>query len=235
MGTTHQESMDEFPWRRLAVSPDQKAPRLLLPGRVILLLMKRPGVGMFIRCGKATAVLVAKTDTGIQLMDRRVVLLADPAIPDTIQPYHVYETQSGTKADQYIQKLIRRVHEVAEDSIRELYREYAKLGQTPDRAVLVVGSTVDPDTLKNEHIRWHALEGQLFRTAVKDAFASRKVKSVVITSKAIFKTGADILKMNENELKQTIRELGREMQSWRAEDKAAALAAWLGTTKGGIQ
>lgn len=196
--------------------------------------MKRSVVGLNIRSGKATAVLVTGSDPGVRVIDRRMVLLSDPAVPDTIQPYHVFETRSGRSAEQYVQKLVHRVHEVAKESVRELCQEYGQLGYALDCAVLVVGSTVDPGTLKNEHIRWHALEGQLFRTAVKDAFESRKVASAMITSKVIFKRGAEVLNMNENELKQTLRELGRTMGSWRAEDKAAALAAWLGSAKGGI-
>lgn len=182
---------------------------------------------MFVRCGRATAVLLTGTKGVPQVIDRRVIPLADPSVPDSIQPFHVFERESGRSAEQLVEKLKKRVAEVALQSIKELMKDYRELGYQPIRAILVVGSKVDPSTLHNEHIRWHALEGQLFRTVVENALAAGKVSSTVLLSAEVFKEGTALFRRKEDDLKQQIKELGRALGSWRAEDKASSMAAWL--------
>lgn len=159
-----------------------------------------------------------------------MVMLSDPKIPDTFQPYHVFETRKGPAAEAMVEKLKSRVADVAVESIDKLLKDSRALGFKPARAVLVVGSNVDPKTLKNEHIRWHASEGQLFRTVVEKALRSKKIACEILLLKEIYKAGAAALKMPEEQLKTQVKDLGRTQGSWRAEDKAAALAAWLGLT-----
>jgi hypothetical protein len=196
-------------------------------------MMKKPGVGpaaigILIRCGKATAVLVAGSVEEPQVIDRRIISLADPTVPDSIQPYHVFETRSGRTAEQLVAKLEKRVIEISGRSITKLLSEYQNLGHNPRHALLVVGSLTDPATIKNPHIQWHALEGQLFRTAVEKSLTSKGLTSTVLLSKEIYKKGTEAFNKKEEELKKSVKEMGRSMGSWRSEDKAASLAAWIG-------
>ncbi|HSP06161.1 MAG TPA: hypothetical protein VLR94_03240 [Acidobacteriota bacterium] len=190
--------------------------------------MKHAAFGIFIRSGKATAVLLTAAGAAPQIIERRMVSLADPSVPDSFQPYHVFETRSGSSAERVVEKLKAQAAAIAAQSIGKLVNDARRAGYQPDRAVLVVGSKIDPQTLKNEHIRWHALEGRLFRNVVESALASHSIPCSVVTSKEVFKFGAKVLKRQEEDLKRQVRDLGRSMGSWRAEDKAASLAAWLG-------
>ena len=188
--------------------------------------MKKSAIGLFVKCGKAIAVLL-NVDKKPQVIDRRMISLADPSIPDSIQPFHVFETKSGREAEDLIEKLKKIVVKVSADSINELLKEYRKLGHSPDRAALVVGSTIDPAKLKNEHIRWHALEGQLFRTSVENALLKKQLKCSIVLSGEVYKKSSEVLKKKEEDLKKAAKEIGSEFSPWRSEEKSASMAAWM--------
>jgi hypothetical protein len=98
---------------------------------------------------------------------------------------------------------------------------------------LVVGSIVDPASIGNQHIRAHASEGRLFRTAVADAARSAGFDSTVFVERELHEKAEHALRIPVDQLRAKLTELGRVVDgSWRAEDKLAALAAWLVLAKG---
>jgi hypothetical protein len=99
---------------------------------------------------------------------------------------------------------------------------------------IVVGSLIDPAEIANDHIRIHALEGQLFRGVVHGAASRQKLPSAIWRERDLYGIASTTLKLTEPELRQVLASLGKDRSGpWRAEHKAAALAAWLvlATTK----
>ena len=95
-------------------------------------------------------------------------------------------------------------------------------------AGLVVGSVIDPQQVGNAHIRAHASEGQLFRTVVKDALQACGVSSTVFVEKQLAVTAPRELSQSEDTIKQTVASFGKSLKGpWRADEKAAAIAAWM--------
>jgi len=93
---------------------------------------------------------------------------------------------------------------------------------------IVVGSLVDPATLGNSHIRIHALEGQLFRGVVIDAARRAQLRTEVWRERDVHEVAVHALGRTERDLKNDLAQLGRQVDGpWRAEQKHAALAAWL--------
>jgi hypothetical protein len=96
----------------------------------------------------------------------------------------------------------------------------------------VVGSLVDPATLHNEHIRAHGLEGQLFRTVLEDAFRARKILCGAFLKQDAYETAAGMLRRTPAQIKRAVAALGESHEgSWKAEEKLAALAAWVALAK----
>ena len=87
-------------------------------------------------------------------------------LPEIRQPYHAamgkLETNS-TKLDQRE----RVVRNISQQALTILLKGYQQKGFRIRRAALVVGSQIDPAKIANPHIRAHALEGQLFRSAME--------------------------------------------------------------------
>lgn len=188
-------------------------------------------LGFRVKSGYATAVLVTGNNKSIEVIDCRTVDLSDPKIPDTKQPYHVLEDRPSPTADKEVQQLVKRVFQIAKNSVSNLIREYPKKYEI-DKAYLVVGSVIDPDTIGNSHIRAHALEGKLFRNALEDALKSNGISTTTVVEKNCYSNAAKILKRSESELKRIVTELKNlNTPQWRSNEKAACLAAWLAITK----
>lgn len=112
-------------------------------------------------------------------------------------------------------------------SVTTLLREYQKQANVR-RAGVIVGSLVDPETIGNDHIRIHAKEGQLFRTVVIDAAEKHGLTCAVRREHDLYADAAKALKKSEAAIRETLSEIGRDVETgWRAEQKAAALGAWM--------
>src|SRR6185436_12824055 len=94
--------------------------------------------------------------------------LSDPAIPESRQPYHAgFATARGSGLA--LSRLVASVKRFGRQSVTGLIHGYQGAGYTVRGVGLVVGSLIDPRQIANEHIRIHALEGQLFRGVVEEA------------------------------------------------------------------
>jgi hypothetical protein len=95
-------------------------------------------------------------------------------------------------------------------------------------AGLVVGSLNDPASIANQHIRIHALEGQLFREVVEQALSASGLPCSVWRERDVYGVASAALVETEPRIRNMVAALGQEIDGpWRAEQKAAAVAAWL--------
>jgi hypothetical protein len=184
-------------------------------------------VGFRVKSGWATAVLVAGPVRSPRVLDRRRAELSDPAVPASHQPYHAAMGTLQTDGAK-VEQLRKVIVQAADRSVAELLHAYRDAGQQVATAALVVGSEIDPERITNPHIRAHALEGRLFRTVLEDALRSGGVPATVVVERDLYARAAQVLGRSEAELKRLATELGRAVGGpWRADEKAAALAACL--------
>src|SRR2546425_13081082 len=102
----------------------------------------------------------------------------------------------------------------------------------PPRSTLFPYTTlfrsIDPARIANDHIRAHALEGALFRTALAAALDSQGVPCSVVVEREAYARAAALLKRTEAQLRRAVTDLGRSLDGpWRADEKTATLAAWM--------
>ncbi len=190
--------------------------------------MTRPAaIGFRVKSGWAVAVLLGGPATAPAVLDRRVVELSDPRIPATRQPYHA-DTGVEQRDRRKITRLSAMVRRCARQSIGQLVREYRAAGYRLRGAALVVGSVGDPSRITNPHIRAHASEGWLFRTALEAAARRCALPCTTIPERALFAQAAKALRRSTSDIKQKVTALGRlRGGTWRAEEKGAAVGAWL--------
>jgi hypothetical protein len=187
-------------------------------------------LGFRIKSGYAIAVVLAGRAKNPTVVARRVVELSDPDVAETRQPYHdgFYKEENDPR------KIARRVQIVkrcAKESMKTLVDDTCATRRQPSesaRAALVVGSVIDPEQVGNPHIRAHAHEGKLFRTVVEDALRSHGIECDVIVEKQLAAKAAAGLRQPDTEIKRALAAFGKTLGGpWRAEEKAAATAAWL--------
>jgi hypothetical protein len=178
-----------------------------------------------VKSGVAIAVVLCGDRAAPTPLTRHIVELSDPRVAETRQPYH---DGFGT-AQQDERELARRiaiVERCAKASISTLLSELQPCEAVG--AALVVGSVINPASVGNPHIRAHANEGRLFRTVVEDALKSHGIQCEVIVEKQLAASAAARLRCRPAELTRTLAAFGKTIGGpWRADDKAAATAAWL--------
>jgi len=180
----------------------------------------RCALGFRIKSGWTTTVLLAGPPKSPRVVDRRVTLLADPDDPDTRQPYHAGLGTHEARAAKAVKRLVTAVERYAHRSVARLIAEYRAAGHRVRGVGIVVGSVIDPARIPNDHIRAHAEEGRLFRTVVERAIRACRLRARVMVEKELYVTAA--------RFRPRVAALGERVDGpWRAEEKAAALAAWM--------
>ena len=95
------------------------------------------------------------------------VEISDTDIPDAKQPYHAGFGTARDAGDE-LKRLVASVKSTAANRSARRSKNFARPAILRGRRV-VVGSLIDPKTIGNDHIRIHAMEGQLFRGVVIEA------------------------------------------------------------------
>jgi len=185
------------------------------------------GLGVRVKSGWAAVVLLTGTAHSPQLSDVNRIELCDPRLPETRQPYHA----AMGKLETDLTKVARRervVRSISQQSLAKLLEDYRRKGFRIVRAALVVGSQIDPANIANPHIRAHALEGRLFRSAVAETLQAREIRIEVLLERDAYPIVAARLKRSSDDVKRAIQDLRRSAPAngrpWRAEEKLAALA-----------
>lgn len=187
----------------------------------------RAAVGFAVKSGWAAVVLLVDTPTSPLVADSRRIELSDPALPESRQPYHA---GFGTARDSgsELTRLVRSVRRYGRKSVTTVIRTYATAGHQLAGAGIVVGSLIDPERIANEHIRIHAREGQLFRSVVHEAALASMLRCSIWRERDLYAAATERLGQSERHLRATVTALGRgPAGTWRAEQKAATVAAWL--------
>ena len=184
-------------------------------------------LGFRVKSGWAAAVLLTGSTRSPQLCDVWRIDLSDPRLSETRQPYHAAMGKLETDTTK-INRRVRVVRSISQQSIATLLAGYRQKGYAISRAALVVGSQVDPDSIANAHIRAHAFEGQLFRSVLEEALQGYRIRTEILIERNAYAQAAAKLKESNENVRRVIQNFGRAAQGpWRAEQKLAALAAWL--------
>jgi len=129
-------------------------------------------------------------------------------------------------------RLVRQTRDTATAeatrAIRQLMERADQTGHRVRAATLVVGSDVDPTTLRHPHIRAHALEGRLYREAVEAAASRCGLACKVLVEGEALPSAAIAVGKRPVEIKAATDAWGKAVgPPWGAQEKAAALAAWV--------
>jgi hypothetical protein len=190
----------------------------------------RAALGFTVKSGWASVVLLdVPTGAGRtpRVVETRRVDLSDPATPDAKQPYHA-GFGTARSAGRELSNLVASVKKFGRRSVTAMIADYRKRGHDIQRAGVVVGSLIDPAAIANDHIRIHALEGRLFREVVQEAAGRNGIACAVWRERDLYGAAAELLEQSEASIRDQLAQIGEAVDgSWRAEQKLAALAAWL--------
>jgi len=183
-------------------------------------------VGFSVKSGWAAVVLLEGSAAAPRVAACRRVEISDPAIPDAKQPYHAGFGTARDAGDE-LKRLVASVRSYGRTSIGRALKAFQDAHSLRGAGV-VVGSLIDPKTIGNDHIRIHAMEGRLFREVVIEAAEKQGLKCAVCRERDLYSDAAKKLMKTDAAIRKTLTEIGRGVDGgWRAEQKAAALSAWM--------
>src|SRR5262245_965758 len=192
-----------------------------------MLAERQATVGFTVKSGWASAVLVVGTSTSPEVLVSRRVELSDPLVPESRQPYHEGFGTARNEGEQ-LSTLVASVRRFGQRSVMELIQYFETRGHKLAGAGIVVGSLTPPDAIRNDHIRIHALEGQLFRQVIEAGLLQSHLPSSLCRERDLYRQAVDVLRAPERDLRAMLTTLGKAVEGpWRLEQKAATLAAWL--------
>ena len=186
-------------------------------------------LGCRVRSGRAAAILLAYPADNSRLLDSREFSLADPDDNSTIQPYHA---DFGTlEVDQArIAPRVRAITRAAQASVKEAVAAWHSRRLQVTVAALVVGSLIDPHTIRHPHMRAHGLEGQLFRTVLADALRIRGIPSTFFSDRDIYQRAAAALGLSAQALRRLVSALRDADKPWSADHRLAVAGALLASS-----
>ncbi len=161
-------------------------------------------------------------------MRREELSLSDPGKPKPWQPFHAVMDLPWNEAVAATRKAASAAQAAAARGLCELQKQVRVLGFELRAAGIVAGGGQDPAHIGNAHIRAHAAEGQLFREAAERGADACGLERRTFALKSLYQTAAPEIGCSVAALKSRITALGAtRIKPWRAEEKEAALAAWV--------
>ena len=185
-------------------------------------------IGLRAKTGRAIAVVLGGSADAPIVLTKSEIKLVDPKIPGTAQPYHVVMELPWDESQRRVQKLARAIERVAKKAVADLIKQQTSIGKQVCGVGIVGAPDRDLARIGNFHIRAHAAEGVLFRKVLNLAAESNGLKWRLIPDKNFERLIKSELGAKASRITRQINELGRTVPApWRADEKQAALAAWL--------
>lgn len=185
-------------------------------------------IGLRAKTGKAIAVLLTGATDSPFVLKRVELALTDPRFPETGQPYHEVMDLPWERAQIAVRKISSKIEQVASQELSRLIREARDQGFTVCGVGIVGAGERNLEKIGSTHIRAHAAEGVLFRQVLEVAAQTNGLPNRAFDERRLDQIAETELKLSLSKQKAHLAEMGRIAGSpWRAEEKAAATAAWI--------
>jgi len=185
-------------------------------------------IGLRAKTGRAIAVVLGGSIENPIVLRKTELSLTDPKLRATAQPYHEVMDLPWEQSQRAVRKYAAAIERTAKKALAKLIEEQQSNGWkiagvgivgAPDRELGLIG---------NPHIRAHAAEGILFRRVLDLAAEGNGLKWQVFPDRKFDEAMAARLGAEYARVKRTLGDLGRSISPpWRADEKQAAIAAWL--------
>jgi hypothetical protein len=190
--------------------------------------MNIAAIGLKAKTGRAIVVVLSGSSEAPQVIKRTELILTDPRVPATYQPYHEVMELPWKESQVKVKPFVRAIERVAAKGLAEIIGEL----RSEEMKIMGVGiaGAADRDLGKigNYHIRAHAAEGLLFRQVLEFAAKANKLAYHTFSERDVQTQAATELGFTVAKLTNYLTSLGRSTgPPWRSDQRVAATAAWL--------
>jgi hypothetical protein len=193
--------------------------------------MKRAAIGFRMHSGWGALVAVSQSPDKVEILDGRSVLVIDPKIPGTKQPYHFAENLELPEAETFLANCFSASWEFALAAVRETteslrVRQYSVAGAG---IILASGRTLPPlPKILVSHALIHTAEGEFFREVVWGACQALDIPVRGFRERDLDECATAAFGKAAPKTLQQIANGGRLLgPPWTTDQKTASLAALL--------
>jgi hypothetical protein len=193
--------------------------------------MKRAALGLQMHSGWGVLVAVSGAPRAIEILARRRIVTADPAIPGAVQPYHYAMNLKLPEADKHITNCAAASTRLAVAAIGDLLAELnARRFRVVGAAVLLASGRSLPSLEKilAAHPLIHTAEGEFFRHTASQACENLQISVTAIRQREVDERAKAAFGKAAGRVQASIEILGKTIgPPWTKDHKTAALAAAL--------
>ena len=195
------------------------------------LFVRRAAIGFRVHSGWAAMVAVSVEKGLPVVLAKRKLLLVKTFSYTFRQPYHTAEKMLLADAAEFVRAVESESRGLALAGIRALQEELEKLDYKICGCSLLLASgraLPEFERILASHALIHTADGELFRDSVRHSCAHSKLPLKAIKERDLLATAASRLKKKPQFLNRYVAALGKSLgPPWTADEKMAALAAWL--------
>ena len=187
--------------------------------------------------GWATLVSLAGPVAEPRVLGRRRVILAEPDIPGSKQPYHAAEGLDLPEAEKLLGLCTRTTRALALRAVRGAVAELAKAGHHVAGCGLVLGAgrpLPSVAAILASHALIHAAEGEMFREALRQAGTKCGLPVTGVSERDLRDRCARALGLEEAALARRLDDWRKALgPPWTRDEKEATLVGWLALAEPG--
>lgn len=188
-------------------------------------------LGVRAHSGWAALVVVAGSPEAPTVIDRQRVVLADPAIPGSKQPYHRAEGWPLAKAEGYLDRCTSKTKQLARQAVSRALANLKGQGYRVTGLGILAASGRPLPTLAAtlaSHALIHTAEGELFRSSLIEAAEHFGLAVTKVSERELLARGAVALGKPVEQLQARVKELGQPLgPPWTQDEKGATLIGWM--------
>ena len=185
-------------------------------------------IGLRAKTGRAIVVALGGSAESPVVILKSEIKLVDPKYPATAQPYHHVMELPWPEWSGAVSKTSRAIELIATKAFAKMIEELRAHGHSVAKVGVVGAPERDLLRIGNPHIRAHAAEGILFRRVLESGASANGLTSQTFSDRDFDKVAAAQLGGSHSKIKQRLDNLRQSVSPpWRADEKAAAMAAWI--------
>jgi hypothetical protein len=185
-------------------------------------------IGLRAKTARAIVVALAGSARTPEALTKGEMVLATSENPALFQPYHAVMDLPWDRAVAAARTTERAIAEVAAAALEQQLERLRAAGVAISAVGVVGAPERDLATIASPHIRAHAAEGVLFRRVLETAAIANGLRSMLFPERDLESLAVARLGLPAAAVKEAMARFGKRLgRPWRADEKAAATAAWL--------
>jgi hypothetical protein len=191
--------------------------------------MNAAAIGIRVHSGWGALVAVAAQNGTQEILERRKIVIIDPAAKGVNQPYHYVEEMELAAAERHIAKCAVESRRLAQQELESVISALRGRGFRVTGSAILLSSArplPDLDEILSSHALIHTAEGEFFRHAFRTALERLEVPVTGIRESELDEHAKKHFGAVASETRKRIDAMGRALgPPWTLDEKSAAMAA----------